>query len=214
MNSTRLISAPLAQLAAMAAVGIGLISAGCSSLLPEAQPDPTRFYVLSSPTANGAPASAVPDAPALRLRPIEIASYLRSRPVIVRRGQNELEFREYARWGEPLEQGIARVLREELLARGVASAVAMSGTRAEDVGPVRYQLSVRVLACEGVANGSVSFSALWELVPATGGSGDAIRGEYRSTDLQWTPKDESTLAAAVSRAVAGLAGEIGSRMKN
>src|SRR5688572_5949137 len=97
---------------------------GCS--LPQAQPDPTRFYVLSAEmtrapaSSNGTPLSV------LYLREIELASYLRTRPIIVRRGENEIQFREFALWGEPLDLGIARVVREELLARGAASAVVTS----------------------------------------------------------------------------------------
>ena len=102
----------------------GWAMAGCS-LWPEAQTDPTRFYVLS--TGAAAP-TAQSGAPTVQLRSVELASYLRARPVIVRRGNNEIEFREFARWGEPLELGIGRVLREELLARGAASAVFTSGT--------------------------------------------------------------------------------------
>ena len=81
---------------------------GCS--LPKPQSDPTRFFVLSTEAVQSAPP---PKAPTLHLREVELASYLRTRPLIVRRGANEIEFREFALWGEPLEMGISRVLRED-----------------------------------------------------------------------------------------------------
>ncbi len=128
----------------------GLLLTACS--LPQAQPDPTRFYVLST-SAVSTPVTPAANAPVIHLRPIELASYIKAKPLIVRRGDNEIEFREFARWGEPLELGIARVLREELLARGVASAVLAGGLRAVDT-TYNYELVVRVMACEGVGGGS------------------------------------------------------------
>jgi uncharacterized lipoprotein YmbA len=178
-----------------------------SCSLPEAQADPTRFFVLSTPAANTTGANAA-NAPAIRVRPVELASYMRSRPLIVRKSENEVEFREFARWGEPLEQGIARVLREELLARGAASAVQISGVRATSR-PFDYELAVRVLACEGAANGDVAFRAVWELIPAGSKALPVARGDYRAEGLKWDGKTETTLVAELSKAVSGLAADIG-----
>jgi uncharacterized lipoprotein YmbA len=189
-----------------------LLATSCSLPMPQAQNDPTRLYVLSIP--HGAAAS--PDdanAPVVRLRPIEIASYLRAREMVIRRGENEIDFREFARWGEPLEQGIARVLREELLLKHAASSVDAGGLRAADAGDAKYEILVRVLACEGLADGGVDFRAVWQIDSTGAKSGAAIRGEYRATDLKWTPRHEATLAAALSKAVAGLADEIAAGLK-
>ncbi len=196
--------------AVSAAVGLALFS-GCSasSFIPEAKGDPTRFFVLSAITPTS---TASVSALTVQLRQIELASYLRTRPMIVRRGNNEIEFREFARWGEPLEQGIARILREELLAKGAASNVAVSTTRLAN-GPANFDVSVRVLACEGAANGGVDFHAAWEVsaIPAEGSP--AVRGDFHPTDLHWDGKSEASLAAALSKAVAGLAEEIAAALK-
>jgi uncharacterized lipoprotein YmbA len=194
-----------------AAIGLALFS-GCSasSFIPDAKADPTRFFVLSAITPTGAAASA--NAPTVQLRQIELASYLRTRPMIVRKGNNEIEFREFARWGEPLEQGIARILREELLAKGAAANVAVPTTRLAN-GPANFEVSVRVLACEGAANGGVDFHASWEVgaIPPQDGAG--ARGNFHPTDLHWDGKSEASLAAALSKAVAGLAGDIAPALK-
>ncbi|MES2695853.1 MAG: PqiC family protein [Verrucomicrobiota bacterium] len=195
-----------AAMALAAATAMGL--AGCS-IIPEATSDPTRFYVLSTPAgADGVAAAGTGSgsAPSIYLRPVEVASYLRARAMVVRRGSNEIEFREFARWGESLEIGVARVLREELLARGAASSVSAGGSRREHVASDAPVLSVRVLACEGMTHGGVAFRAAWEL---TGHDGKAIAsGDYRATDLRWDGKSEASLAAQLSQAVAGLAGEV------
>ena len=181
-----------------------LVPAGCS--LPQAQADPTRFFVLSTPSGNAS--GAATDAPAIHLRQIDLASYIRSRPLIVRKSDNEVEFREFARWSEPLEQGIARVLREELVSRGAASSVAISGVRAANR-PFDYELGLRVLACEGTAGGDVVFRAAWELIPAGGKNAPAVaRGDFNAQGLKWDGKNETQLVAELSKAVSSLAGDI------
>jgi uncharacterized lipoprotein YmbA len=167
-----------------------LLSAGCT-LLPEARPDPTRFYVL---TSTSSPAAGAGSALAVHLRPIEVAGYLRNRPMVVRRGASEIEFREHARWGEPLEQGIARVLAAELRARGVNVVPAAAGVAA---------LTLRVHACEGGADGTVLFRATWELA----GGAAPVAGEFSAQGLRWDGKSEGSLATQLSLAVATLAEE-------
>src|SRR6185369_3159683 len=131
----------------------------CSIPIPQAQGDPTKFYVLASTTAPAVAASTGTVPSAIRLRAIDLASYLNSRLLIVRRGENEIEFRDFARWGEPLDQGIARVLREELLARHAAGAVQSGVARPSDVQDASFEVAVKVLACEGSADGTVTFRA-------------------------------------------------------
>ncbi len=190
-------------------VGVaGLLLGGCS-LLPQAQTDPTRFYVLSA--SVGAPVAAEATVtvkrPVVHLRPVELASYIKAKPIIVRRGDNEIEFREYARWGEPLELGIGRVLREDLVARGAAGAVFASGLRATD-GDYDYALVVRVLACEGGSSGAVFFRAVWELSTVGIQPKVVARGEVQPGDLRWDGKSEAALAAQLSKAVAVLAEDV------
>ena len=195
------------------ALGVLLtITAGCS-LLPEAKSDPTRFYVLST-SSTGVAAVTAPNAPTVQLHPIELTSYLRARPLIVRRGENEIEFREFARWGESLDVGVARVLREDLLGRGAASVLPVSGIRREHAGH-DYTLTVRVLACEGAVDGRVLFRAVWELARTKGEArpATAARGDFRPAELRWDGKTEASLAAQLSLAVTGLAAEIAEALK-
>jgi uncharacterized protein len=190
------------------ASGCWLWVAGCS--LPTAQTDPTKFYVLAAPAAAPAPTA---NAPAIRLRPVELASYLRGRPMIVRRSENEIEFRDFARWGEPLDQGIARVLGDGLIARGAASAVQVGAIRPSESTDVRYELSLRVLACEGGAGGTVNFRAVWELASVGDNGAPVAHGDFHPLNLRWDGKHEASLASALSEAIAGLAGEIAAGLK-
>jgi uncharacterized lipoprotein YmbA len=205
MKRSSISSRPRGLLAAvlwLPASALCLLLAGCS-LVPAPTSDPTRFYVLS--TSSSGSAGTVADGPSIHLRPIEVASYLRVRPMIIRRGENEVDFREYARWGEPLEQGVARVLREELLNRGAASAVQTGGLRGSEI---TAELAVRVLGCEGRADGTVNFRAVWELTPVGAATKPLAHGDFRAANLQWDGQNESSLAGGLSKAVSALADDI------
>ena len=186
-------------------VASGFLLSSCS-LVPQAQPDPTRFFVLSAMTSASPPVRAG-KAPVVHLRPVELATYIKAKPIIVRRGEHEIEFREFARWGEPLELGIGRVLREDLVGRGAAGAVLAAGVRGTEGDP-DFTLVVRVLACEGGANGAVYFRAVWEL--ATTGSAPKVvaRGDVQPGDLRWDGKSEAALVAQLSKAVGALTDDV------
>lgn len=186
-----------------------LLAGGCT-LLPKASVDPTRYYLLSA-TSTGSAASAA-TTPTIVLRPVDLASYLRSRPMLVRKGGNEIEFRDFARWGEPLELGIGRVLREELLAGGVTGVVPGGASRA-GAPEGSQELTVRVLACEGSADGAVNFRAVWRLTKSDTPGAPLAGGDFRAADLRWDGKSEAALAAQLSRAVSGLAAEISAALK-
>lgn len=199
--------ARVAIISRILAAGCGVLATAGCAILSAPKADPTRFYVLSTSAAVAVPPAG---APVVHVRPVEVASYLRSRPVIVRRGENEIEFRDYARWGESLEQGIGRVLREELLARGIAGTPSPA-PRTEPAG-LNTLLAVRVLACEGAADGTVLFRATWEFTKGGATPAGVGTGEYRATDLRWDGKSEASLVARLSEAVAGLAAEIAGKM--
>ncbi len=186
-----------------------LLLAGCSIPIPQAELDPTRYFVLSTTARAAAPTSSEP---VVHLRRVEVATYLDARPMIVRRGENEIEFREFARWGEPLDLGIGRVLREELLARGATGAVLPPGLRTANT-KYDFELTVRVLACEGARDGTVLFRAVWELFSAGAKPEPVARGDFRAADLRWDGKSEASLAAQLSQAVGGLAAEISPALK-
>lgn len=176
--------------------------AGCN-LVPAPQADPTRFYVLAASTPTPA---ATPATRALHLRPVEVANYLRGRPLVVRRGEHEVQFRDFARWGEPLEEGVARVLREEWLARG-AAAVVSTGSLRSGRPAAEAEISVRLLACEGGVDGTATVAAAWDV---RGPDGLAVlrSGVFRSQGLRWDGRNEASLAAALSQGVSALAAEV------
>jgi uncharacterized lipoprotein YmbA len=177
----------------------------CAFLQPRA--DPTRFYVLTMPNAFSQPAVAGEFTRwKIGLRPVEMPAYLHTKLMVVRTGTNEIHFAEFDRWAEPLDEGISRVMKENLgSARNVESVALNShGEKALD-----YEVSLRVLACEGVrgetGSGSIRFSMAWETQSVGTNSTAVKRGVFTASPTAWDGKNYGELALGLSEAIAGAA---------
>jgi uncharacterized lipoprotein YmbA len=187
-----------------------LLLVSACNVVPAAQGDFTRYYLLSAPPPPASTVVAAPRGFSLGLRSIDVPEYLRTRSIVVRQGANELKLDEYDRWAEPLEAGITRILRAGLVAapnvgRVFAQPFPLDGDR-------DYDIAVTVLHCEGVRSGFIRntahFSALAEIT--TGGPNPKVvaRLNYVAPDSKWDGRDCAQLAADLSEAVSGLAREI------
>jgi uncharacterized lipoprotein YmbA len=198
---------PLHHLVLVAGL-LGLLLGGCS-VLPEAQVDPTRYYVLAgaAPAEVGAPAPA--SALILGLKPVQLPPYLEKISVAVRHGTNELVYNDYARWAEPLDAGIARVLRARLIASPAVSRVFAAPfpfDQARD-----YDIAVSVIRCEGAQAGGRSvarFAAVMEIT--TGGESSRLvaRRVFTAPERAWDGKDYGALVQALSEDVGDLCTEV------
>ena len=181
-----------------------LLLAACN-VVPSAQSDSTRFYVLSSPPLPvTAPASS---GLRLGLRSVDVAEYLRNRSIIVRQGPNELVPDDYNRWAESLDSGIMRILRTSLVA---APNVGRVFSQPFPLDSDRdYDIAVTVLHCEGVRSGlSRAASHFSALVEITSGGPDpkvVARLNFTAPDSALNGRDYDELAARLSDAVSGLA---------
>lgn len=209
--------------AGLAALVLGSVAwvGGCS-LIPAPTPDLTRYFVLSGPEAAAVPARS-PDVPVVVLAALEVPGYLRTtRNLVVRAAGNEVSFVDGARWGEPLEVGLARVLRETLVGEGrVARVVQPPLAAAASVGARPLELRVQVLACEGRARAEggwvASFVARYEIVrtgSAAGAAGDgtALPGVFVASERPWNGRDHGELARLLSEAAADFGRELGGRL--
>lgn len=182
----------------------GFLFAGGCQLIPEPAPDPTRFFVLTGP---GLPASTTSPQGTLRLglKSVELPPYLRSRSLIVRNGRNEIAYEDYARWAEPLDDGIARVLRARLVVTPVVERVyahPFPFNRERD-----FDVSVSVIRCEGTRGpegSSARFAAVVEITVA--GTGTVVsRQTIVAPDQTWDGQDYPSLVEALSASVGRLA---------
>ncbi len=197
----------LAPLLALATLLV--FSAGCQ-IIPEPAADPTRFFVLTVP--DRAPAAVPEGSLRLGLRAIELPAYLKSRSLVVRNGRNEIAYQDYARWAEPLDDGIARVLRARLVASPAVARVyshPFPFDRARD-----YDIGVSVIRCEGTRgpDGDVArFAAVVEIVESATGN-VLSRRAIIVPDLPWDGSDPAALVEALSTAVGRLADDLVARL--
>lgn len=206
MNTLRSRFRPIFLLACTA---LGL--SGCS-LLPKPTQDPTRYYVLTGPTAPEINAGLHQGQLNVGVRAVTIAPYLDGKAMIVRRGANEIDYCEYARWAEPLATGINRMLISRLhvsdrVKRVFAQPYPFDVTRDVDV-------HINVLRCEGAIkeDGSavVSFRCAIEMVKSSEKDGGEVilREVFEAPEVPWKAGDYAGLAQDLSDAVALLASRV------
>ncbi len=200
---------PRFSLSLLAGCGL-LVLAGCN-VIPPPTPDPTRYFVLTAPAAPAPAADTVRSSCRIGLRAIELAPYLRKGVLVVRQGDNEVVFDDFARWGEPLDAGIARVLRERLLAEPRISRVFTAPFPLEENRD--YDVSVVVRQCEGVRRREGSGVQLVAEIEIARVSRDTVpevvvRRMFTLPETAWNGKNYAALARALSEAVAALGTEI------
>lgn len=198
-------------------VSAAALVSGCS-LIPAATVDPTRYFVLSGP--DGRAPARVPDVPVAVLASVEVPGYLRTtRNLVVRTAGNEVTFVDGARWGEALDLGLARVLRETLVAEGRVGRVVQPPLSAQAVEARPVEIRVQVQACEGrrLADGTwvATLVARYDVVrPVVSGAsgGSTSGGVFVAAERPWDGRTHGELARLLSEAVADLAREIGGRL--
>ncbi|HUJ44454.1 MAG TPA: PqiC family protein [Opitutaceae bacterium] len=195
---------PLPGISLLAAV-LGLVAA-CNLPLPQAQPDATRYFLLSAISVRPEAVAAAGKRWMVGVRAVELPAFLRTRSMAIRSRANEVAFLDFARWGEPLDQGIARVLAEDLRADGNVERAVTAPFRADDLRD--FEVGVRVTACEGTADGDVRFAAAWRMTAPGVTGGMVAEGDYVAAGLRWDGHDHAQLAAKLSEAVAGLSRDI------
>ena len=184
-----------------------LLTSACS-VIPEARPDPTRFFVLEDPAATIEPAAPAADAVTIGLLPIEVPAYLLdTRSIAVAATDNQITFRDFDRWAEPLDKGLARVLRGALARDANVERVLVPPFPLQ---PARdFDLSVRVVDCVGLESGLLRFVLSYELTSPDGSlhrQGTYVwQGAGESSDSAQLARTISAATAAAGREIAAAA---------
>jgi uncharacterized lipoprotein YmbA len=194
------------------AVALGFALGGCN-FFPKPSPDPTRHYVLTGPKPAEVNEGVKRGTLKVGLRSVQVAPYLDTKSMIVRRGDNEIDYRDFARWAEPLSTGINRMLVARLHA----------SDRVARVFPQPYpfdverdlDISINVLRCEGRVDADgrahATFMCAIEIVRVGGAAGLPAGGQvlvrevFEAEPAPWREGDFAGLAAALSAQVAQLA---------
>lgn len=183
---------------------------GCS--LSHGDP-PLRHYVLGGDRVQGSGAPH-PGLAGLTVgvRRLQLASYLESPAIAVRRGQQEITLSEFHRWGEPLSRGIGRAV--------AANLTAGAPFRAVDVAPwplrEKYDrlVQLHVLRFEGVApaepaadEGEARLLATWEIIRQQDGEVLA-RGTTDYRQGGWRVGDYAGLVALLDAGLLVLSNDL------
>lgn len=186
---------------------LGLVAAvaGCN-IVPPPTEDPTRYYVLSDVPAAAAAAGAL----RVGIRTVRLDGYLKRREMVVRTGANEVEFRDYRRWAEPLDGAVARVARSALLASG---SVAEAWTEPFPPDQERdYDVSIEITRCEGYVPPSgraeARLAAVVDIWTAGGSPHRVARRVFTAPAEAWDGRDFDRLAALLSSDLGALGRDI------
>jgi uncharacterized lipoprotein YmbA len=199
-------------LARCAAVGLLGALAGCN-VIPPAQEDATRYFILSSGAPAGAGAAQAPAAPGslrIGLRPVALGGYLDHPTMVVRTGANEIRFEDFRRWAEPLDAGIARVLRSRLLASPEVAQVYVEPFPLDQERD--FDVSIKVVRCEGAGTAAGRYVASLEAtieISAAGATPRVVsRKVFVAPDAAWDGSDFGRLASLLTADVDSLAREV------
>ncbi|MEJ5376246.1 MAG: PqiC family protein [bacterium] len=124
---------------------------------------PTRFYVLDSSPGPGSRHRSN-SCIILGVGPVEIPAYLDRPQIVVRLSPNEIQPLEFDQWGEPLAQGIARVVAEEIARHVCVQRVEYFPWKS--FAGVDHQVSLRVKRLEASPGQKVEFLAHWVIYGA------------------------------------------------
>jgi len=168
--------------------------AGCGST------PPTAWYVLSAADA----VQALEAEPTVGIVSIDVAEYLLASQILAMDGANRVRRAEFARWAEPLDEGIARVLMLDL-----AAALGSQGVRLapwpREWRP-QHELRLRIQQLDAHPE-RAELVAAWSLGPAAGTTEPRERltrlvRARSGTDPAATAADFSALLADLAAAVA------------
>lgn len=182
---------PLASLTVVA-----IVLASCAAR----EPFP-RFYVL---TPTSGPVSSHRAGTSVFVRRVQVPAYLARLSLVTMRGGSEADYAETARWAEPLDQGVARAVAENLNRRSGITAFGFSP--AAPPGLSRYDVQIRLERFEGTDSGDVVLAAHWQLSTADGSSVTSRRTEIHRSG--WVPGDYPGLVKLLSDAVAEMSSQI------
>ena len=194
------------------AASIGLASCAVS--------DPTQFYTLA-PAGNRSTApratastqrSTVPGTGTVGIGvgPVILPGYLDRSQIVTRTSADQVELSMFHRWAEPLEEGISRILAEEIGARVPTERIVTFPWRGVVARTIQYQVVVAVLRFDGRPGGDVTLDARWRIL---GRDGDEL-ALRRSTVIEAAAgRGYESLVAAMTRALVTLGQEIAAEIK-
>jgi hypothetical protein len=189
-------------------IGAFILASGCFKL---ARPTPPLEQFVLGSAPRSAASARDSNGVTIGLRRLDLAPYLATPAIIVRRG-SQVETSGTRRWAEEPAAGISRAIAGYLGAspRILAVDIAPWPVRA----PHDYLVQVHIAHLEGVATddslaaqGEVHLQASWEIIRTLDGALLA-RGRTDRRESGWTIGDYRGLVARFELGLSGLAGDL------
>jgi uncharacterized lipoprotein YmbA len=188
------------------AVLLGPLLVGCVSLQ---RTEEARFFVLRSQAPSVSAETSEPMSGLVGLLPVRLPGHLNRPQMVTEGGPNELIINEFARWAEPLEPALTRVVAENLATLLPDHQVITSPFPARP--PLLCRVSVEIESFAPQKSGEVRLDGRWVLLS----SKDAKALAVRPFQLRRGPVpvgvggvDAEEGAAAMSRLLLDLAEQI------
>jgi uncharacterized lipoprotein YmbA len=193
----------------------GVIAAsvmGCSYMakaILAPQKDISKFYLLTPTADTAAQAATTPATPSttgdftLGLGPIKLPPYLDRPEIVTRMAPNRLELSKEDRWGESVQNGFTSAMQRNLAAQAGAVVIVFPWYNTVHID---MQVQIDVYRFETDAQGIATLSAKWTILDSTGKN---ILYTVESHLTQPSkPGDMTEAAAALSRTIGDLSGQI------
>lgn len=196
---------------ALAGPLLGLVAV--FSLASCAVTDTTQYYTLgaATPPRTNSRASASGSRPVgVGVGPVIMPGYLDRSQIVTRPGTDHVEISMFNRWAEPLEDGISRVLAEEISLRVPTERVVMFPWRGVVARVIQYQVVVAVVRFDGRPGGDVTLDTRWRILDR---AGDELVFR-RSTVVETAAgRGYEPVVAAMTRALVTLGQEIAAEIR-
>ncbi len=186
------------RIAALALAGaFAAIAGGCSTA-------PAHFYTLSANAAPGAATSKI----SVAVGPVSSPASVDRPQIVVSTSANQVSLDDFNRWASPLQDDIARVVAENLVA--LLGTPKVTRFPQSSNGDAEYRVQIEVRNFESVPGKSASLDAVWTVRRVK----DA-KTETGRTSAREKVDDDSfdALAAAHSRALAALSRDIADTLR-
>lgn len=179
-----------------AAICLALVTSACS------RSPRVNFYTLA-PEAKVEAALSSRTAPAVAVGPVTLPELVDRPQLVVRVDANRVEILETHRWAEPLKSEIPRLIAQNL--GRLLGSDRVSSYQQYAGGDAHYRVLVDILRFESVPGESVTVETAWTLRRSAGGAPKTGRSLVRE---KVTGAGYDALAAAYSRALAGVSGDL------
>lgn len=175
-------------------------TAGCIRIGGRASPA-TQHYVLSPVVEAPSNEAGRPAAPlVIGVGPVTLPAYLDRPQMVIRPAPDRIEITEFAQWGEPLRNGVARVVAVNLARLLPESRVITFPWRSTE--EIAYQVVLDIAQMDGPARGSIALDARWRVLDRSGSQVAAHVSRLSE------PAGAGTTAAAMSRVLGALSHDI------